>query len=182
MPAAFLHSRHSHSHAFRIRAHAAAAVALTLALVLAAPVAAAQGLAANPGQLPSADKMLNVPVGGTHIPHERTPADVANPYEGNADALVQGRALFKSMNCIGCHASHGGGGIGPALSDQNWIYGGEPGQIFLTIKQGRPNGMPSFASLPDDSIWKLVTYVRTLSKPESGPVPQSPPPKETGKP
>ena len=61
------------------------------------------------------------------------------------------------MNCNGCHAPHGAGGMGPPLSDAEWIYGSEPAQIFLTVVQGRPNGMPSFAqALPEDDIWKLV--------------------------
>jgi cytochrome c oxidase cbb3-type subunit 3 len=57
--------------------------------------------------------------------------------------------------------------MGPPLSDTQWIYGGKPEQIFLTIAQGRPNGMPAFGRiLPDAVIWKLVSYVQTLSEPQ----------------
>ena len=67
------------------------------------------------------------------------------------------------MNCTGCHA-HGGGAIGPPLMDDNWIYGSQPDQIFATIVEGRPNGMPSFrGKLPDYEIWQLAAYVRSLS-------------------
>ena len=67
------------------------------------------------------------------------------------------------MNCTGCHA-HGGGAIGPPLMDDNWIYGSQPDQIFSTIVEGRPNGMPSFrGKLPDYEIWQLAAYVRSLS-------------------
>jgi len=67
------------------------------------------------------------------------------------------------MNCVGCH-SHGGGGMGPALMDSKWIYGSKPEQIFATIVEGRPNGMPSFrGKLPDYQVWQLVAYVRSLS-------------------
>src|SRR5581483_11928376 len=66
-------------------------------------------------------------------------------------------------NCVGCHA-HGGGGMGPPLMDQKWIYGSEPEQVYATIMEGRPNGMPSFrGKIPDDQVWKLVAYVRSLS-------------------
>jgi cytochrome c oxidase cbb3-type subunit 3 len=148
-----------------------------------ASAAQAQGMAANPGKLPTPEQMMGVPVGGTHIPRSKMPQQVANPYEGNNDALTQGRELFHKMNCIGCHAAEGGGGIGPPLSDNNWIYGGEPAQIYLTIAQGRPNGMPSFANaLPPQSIWKLVTYVRSLSKSQSAPINKTPPAKQTGAP
>jgi cytochrome c oxidase cbb3-type subunit III len=91
-----------------------------------------------------------------------TPA-VTNEYENNAHALSQGKQLFSVMNCTGCHA-HGGGAIGPPLMDAKWIYGGQPDQIFATIVEGRPNGMPSFrGKLPDYQIWQLAAYVRSLS-------------------
>jgi cytochrome c oxidase cbb3-type subunit 3 len=86
-----------------------------------------------------------------------------NPYEENAYAVSEGQQLFEQMNCVGCHF-HGGGGMGPPLMDQRWIYGSDPAQIFSTIVEGRPNGMPSFrGKLTDDQVWKLVAYVRSLS-------------------
>lgn len=85
------------------------------------------------------------------------------PFEGNAYAASQGKALFGAMNCTGCH-SHGGGGMGPALMDSEWIYGSAPEQIFASIAEGRPNGMPSWRGrLTDTQIWQLVAYVRSLS-------------------
>ena len=86
-----------------------------------------------------------------------------NDYENNALALSQGKQLFSQMNCTGCHA-HGGGAIGPPLMDDKWIYGSQPEQIFSTIVEGRPNGMPSFRNkLPDYQVWQLVAYVRSMS-------------------
>jgi cytochrome c oxidase cbb3-type subunit 3 len=88
---------------------------------------------------------------------------VENEYEENAYALSEGKHLFESMNCAGCHA-HGGGGMGPPLMDDKWIYGGEPDKIFATIVEGRPNGMPSFrGKLPDYQVWQIAAYVRSLS-------------------
>src|SRR3954466_13186998 len=88
---------------------------------------------------------------------------VPNEYEENAFALSEGKRLYTQMNCVGCHA-HGGGGMGPALMDEKWIYGSHPEQIYLTIVQGRPNGMPSFAGkLPNQEVWQLVAYVRSMS-------------------
>lgn len=86
-----------------------------------------------------------------------------SPYDENAFAISEGQRLFEWFNCTGCHA-HGGGAIGPALMDGVWIYGGEPDQIYATIVQGRPNGMPSFgARIPRQQVWQLVAYVRSLS-------------------
>ena len=86
-----------------------------------------------------------------------------SPYEENAYGQAEGKRLFTAMNCNGCHAM-GGGGMGPALMDDKWIYGAEPQQIFSTIVQGRPNGMPSFANkLTNQQVWQLVSYVQALS-------------------
>ena len=86
-----------------------------------------------------------------------------NEYENNAQAMSDGKRLFEQMNCVGCHA-HGGGAIGPALMDDKWIYGSQPEQIFATIVEGRPNGMPSFHNkLPDYQVWQIAAYVRSLS-------------------
>jgi cytochrome c oxidase cbb3-type subunit III len=84
-------------------------------------------------------------------------------FQDNAQALAEGKRLFGWYNCSGCHAN-GGGDKGPALMDNVWIYGSEPAQIYSTITEGRPNGMPSFGGhVPDNDVWKLVAYVRSLS-------------------
>ena len=113
-------------------------------------------------KVPSAERLLQVPLGG-YVIGQRSQSAIKNPYEGDKKAISDGRGLFDTMNCSGCHAPLGGGGMGPPLSDDEWIYGGAPGQIYLTIAQGRPNGMPSFQLLSSEAIWKIVAYVRTLS-------------------
>jgi cytochrome c oxidase cbb3-type subunit 3 len=86
-----------------------------------------------------------------------------SPYDENAFAVSEGQRLYEWFNCSGCHA-HGGGAIGPALMDDVWIYGAAPEQIYSTIVQGRPNGMPAFgARIPRQQVWQLVAYVRSLS-------------------
>jgi cytochrome c oxidase cbb3-type subunit 3 len=86
-----------------------------------------------------------------------------SPYQTNAYMVNEGKALFNSMNCVGCHAN-GGGGMGPALMDDQWIYGSDPQQIFSSIAQGRPNGMPAWGNvLSNDMIWRLVGYVQSMS-------------------
>jgi cytochrome c oxidase cbb3-type subunit 3 len=90
-------------------------------------------------------------------------AHVAGPYDNVAYHVSEGQRLFGWYNCSGCHAN-GGGGMGPPLMDDEWIYGSAPEQIFNTIVQGRPNGMPSFAGkIPTPQVWELVAYVRSLS-------------------
>jgi cytochrome c oxidase cbb3-type subunit 3 len=83
-------------------------------------------------------------------------------YTQNAYHVTQGEQLYSAFNCVGCHA-HGGGDVGPALMDDKWIYGGEIDQIYLSIAQGRPNGMPAFAGkIPPQQIWEIAAYVRSL--------------------
>ncbi|MBV9403811.1 MAG: c-type cytochrome, partial [Acidobacteriaceae bacterium] len=60
--------------------------------------------------------------------------------------------------------SQGGGGIGPPLIKTEWIYGGEPENLFDTIVKGRPNGMPSWGGrIPEYQIWQIIAYVRSLN-------------------
>ena len=82
----------------------------------------------------------------------------------NAWEMAQGQRLFGWYNCGACHGRNGGGGMGPALSDDRWLYGDRPEQIFQTIMEGRPNGMPSFKGrIPEDQAWQIVAYVRSMA-------------------
>jgi cytochrome c oxidase cbb3-type subunit 3 len=89
---------------------------------------------------------------------------VSNPFTGDKAAIMAGRQLFTGMNCAGCHSGYAGGGMGPSLRDSLWIYGSRDAQIFSSIAEGRPYGMPAWAGrLQDDQIWRLVAYIRTLA-------------------
>jgi len=93
----------------------------------------------------------------------KTMPQVNNPAHGNAYDISEGQRLFDWYNCSGCHA-HGGGGIGPPLIKTEWIYGGEPANIFDTIVKGRPNGMPAWGGrIPEYQVWQLVAFVRSMN-------------------
>jgi cytochrome c oxidase cbb3-type subunit III len=117
-------------------------------------------------QPPSAAQTFNsVQVSGINPGNNPAPPPSPPPdmYSESAYAVSQGQFLFEQYNCVGCHA-HGGGGMGPALMDNFWIYGSEPQNIFATIMQGRPNGMPSFRTLiPEYQGWEIAAYVRSMS-------------------
>jgi cytochrome c oxidase cbb3-type subunit III len=97
-------------------------------------------------------------------PGSPTPrVEAEDPDEKNAYALSEGKRLFDAYNCSGCHAQ-GGGSIGPPLMDDKWIYGSSRVNIYSTIVEGRPNGMPSFSDkIPDSQMWQIVAYVRSMS-------------------
>jgi cytochrome c oxidase cbb3-type subunit 3 len=85
-----------------------------------------------------------------------------NPYEDNAYAMTEGQRLYQWFNCTGCHA-RGGGGIGPPLMADVWKYGKNPGDIYTSIVDGRPNGMPAWrGKMPEYEVWQLVTYLQAL--------------------
>jgi cytochrome c oxidase cbb3-type subunit III len=94
---------------------------------------------------------------------QSTAIAVPNAYDDSAYAVSEGRRLYRWYNCNGCHAN-GGGGSGPALMDDQWIYGSAPANIVATILEGRPNGMPSFrGKIPDYQAMQLAAYVRSMS-------------------
>ncbi|MFN7995188.1 MAG: c-type cytochrome [Bryobacteraceae bacterium] len=100
---------------------------------------------------------------------------VSNPYQGTAYDISEGQRLFDWYNCSGCHA-HGGGGIGPPLMKTQWIYGGEPANLFDTIVKGRPNGMPTWGGrIPENQVWQLVAFIRSMNQEQ----PQAATPKRT---
>jgi Cytochrome c, mono- and diheme variants len=88
---------------------------------------------------------------------------LTNPYEGNASVVATGAKLFVAYNCVDCHGADGSGAMGPSLADGRWHFGGSPSEVFESIYQGRPEGMPAWGSiLSPDQVWVLVTYVRSL--------------------
>jgi cytochrome c oxidase cbb3-type subunit 3 len=107
------------------------------------------------------------------VPGVGEPAPQSNPKGDDAGIRANGRSLFVGMNCYGCHGEHGGGGMGPSLRDDVWIYGGAAGDIYDSIARGRANGMPAWGSLlPEDLIWNVTAYVQSLGTPNEVEPPQ----------
>ncbi|MDX1456107.1 MAG: cytochrome-c oxidase, cbb3-type subunit III [Marinobacter sp.] len=82
------------------------------------------------------------------------------------DAMKMGQRLFAN-NCAVCHGSAGRGSVGfPNLTDEDWLYGGEPDTILHTITQGRQGAMPAKGMMPSmnaDQVDQVVNYVLSLS-------------------
>lgn len=79
-------------------------------------------------------------------------------------ALKMGGRLFAS-HCAVCHGSDAKGSHGfPNLTDNDWIWGGEPETIKASILNGRQAVMPGWeAALGNDGIKNVAGYVRSLS-------------------
>jgi cytochrome c oxidase cbb3-type subunit 3 len=133
--------------------HLYACVALTTTMLLPGCYREQRPL---PGAPPTASPTDPLRLSGLQPGERKASAAASNLYEG--------KRLYKQYNCSGCHGGGGGGGMGPALMDDKWIYGSSPANIYATIVQGRPNGMPSFGGhIPEDQLWQLVAYVRSMS-------------------
>jgi cytochrome c oxidase cbb3-type subunit 3 len=105
-----------------------------------------------PNLFPGGTPPAGTPPPGLHVHEEFSGYDVA-----------EGKRLYQWFNCNTCHAN-GGGAMGPALMDDKWLYGSEPRNIFASIVEGRPNGMPSFRGrIPEAQVWQLVAYVRSMA-------------------
>ncbi len=101
-----------------------------------------------------------------------------NPLSSSAGAIKAGKELFlktaQPVACVMCHGEQGDGKglMGAALvpPPRNFTCGAmmrdiSDGQLFWIIKNGSPGtGMMSFASLPDEQVWQLIHYIRSLAK------------------
>jgi cytochrome c oxidase cbb3-type subunit 3 len=104
--------------------------------------------------------------GGVAPPPER----VTNSAAQNAKAAEEGATLFASMNCDGCHGGGAVGAVGPSLADGRWRYGGSDADIYRSIAEGRPKGMPAFGGvLQPAMVWRLVAYIKSLPPPKDVP-------------
>jgi len=136
------------------------ALLLTL-FALAACKREQRELRTDPAVQAALDDIHLMPVGISGAP----PSVIAvqgDPYESNAYQLNQGKRLYDWFNCKGCHAN-AGGLSGPALTDGWWRYGPDAVTIYASIRDGRPNGMPSFrGKLTTDQLWQLTGYIRAV--------------------
>jgi cytochrome c oxidase cbb3-type subunit III len=127
------------------------------------PPATAPASAATP---PAVRYVSHLAAGGI-LPAGATPV---NPHAGDAAVAKSGAQLFITMNCDGCHGGDAAGMVGPNLGDGRWRYGGSDAEVFSSIYYGRPKGMPAFGgALGSEGVWTLVTYLRSLAKPDDLP-------------
>ena len=96
-----------------------------------------------------------------------------NPLAGDARAIESGRVMFR-MQCAGCHGlSATGGRSGPDLTRGTFTVGDTDADLYGVIFNGVPGTeMPAFAErLDDNDRWQLVSYIRSLTPHNTGPIP-----------
>lgn len=103
-----------------------------------------------------------------------------NPYADTDPVKVEeGKKLYFSKGCNGCHGGGGGGGMCPPLSNDTWVYGGDDDTLFRLITLGTDELTKSGYSrkateavkgpmMPfhtivasDDDLWKIITFIRS---------------------
>jgi cytochrome c oxidase cbb3-type subunit 3 len=88
----------------------------------------------------------------------------ANPFRGDAAAIAKGAETWTTI-CVACHLPEGTGLVGPSLVDPYWKYGSSDAELFSTVSDGRPLGMPPWGpQLGAEKIWQVLAYMETLPK------------------
>lgn len=89
---------------------------------------------------------------------------VTNPLADEPSAVDAGKDGFGEA-CAACHGANAEGGRGPNLAQSDRLRGMTDDQLFNTIRRGVPGtAMPAFP-LPDNTIWQIATFLRSLSTP-----------------
>jgi cytochrome c oxidase cbb3-type subunit 3 len=87
---------------------------------------------------------------------------LSDPAAGNqipSAKLVAGKAVF-AANCAACHGDEGKGNVElgvPNLTDNVWIYGGDPQSIFTSVWSGRQGHMPTWENRLSAIERKILT-------------------------
>ena len=95
--------------------------------------------------------------------HERQ-----NPYHGQQDAVAAGQLIFLD-HCAQCHGKDAMGTKKrpPLRSDRVQQQATEGDIHWLLVNGNMKKGMPSWAKLPDQQLWQVITYVKSLGTPAS---------------
>jgi mono/diheme cytochrome c family protein len=105
---------------------------------------------------------------------------LVNPYNDSQQNIVaQGGKDFQRYSCAGCHGGGGGGGMGPPLTNDIWVYGGDDDTLFRLVtlgseelqkqgytRRGRESvvgSMMAFGTIikSSDDLWKMLAFVRS---------------------
>ena len=85
-----------------------------------------------------------------------------NPFDSEANAVAAGAKLFR-QNCATCHGGEATGMEKRPNLHSGRIRAATPGELEWLLKNGSmKNGMPSWARLPEQQRWQIVSYLKSL--------------------
>lgn len=91
------------------------------------------------------------------------------------EALTKGKGTYLNF-CAACHGQAGEGGVGPNLTDEYWLHGGDIAAVFKTVKYGVPDkGMLAWQQqLKPVQMQQVSSYILSLqgTNPANGKAPQ----------
>lgn len=81
----------------------------------------------------------------------------------DAGTVEKGKALFDST-CVTCHAEGGKGNIGPNLTDDSWLHGGQPMDVYRSVRDGYADKqMPAWGQkLGEQKVRAAAAYVISI--------------------
>jgi mono/diheme cytochrome c family protein len=103
-----------------------------------------------------------------------------NPYTDNAEAIEEGKKIYLSFSCNGCHGGGGGGGMCPSIINETWVYGSDDDTLYRLIILGSAElqktgykriatetvvgPMPPYRDIITDEVkmWKMLAYIRSV--------------------
>jgi putative heme-binding domain-containing protein len=88
--------------------------------------------------------------------------DLTNPFSDKPEAVEAGRRMYL-ISCSGCHGPNGEGGRGIKIAGNGMVRGAANRRLFDSIKNGvRGSDMP-VSNLPDEGIWQIITFVKSIN-------------------
>ena len=88
----------------------------------------------------------------------------SNPAIGDPQAIAAGKALF-ATSCAACHGPGGEGGRGPNLHERGAWHPLDEEGLFQTVKNGIAGADMPPTKRPDEQLWQIVAFVRSLTAP-----------------
>ena len=109
-----------------------------------------------------------------------------SPFTDPASVAAEGHKIYMAAGCNGCHGGTGGGGMGPPLTNQVWIYGKDDDTLFRLIALGsdelKKQGfnrkgsesvvgpMPPMGNIvkSNEDLWKIIAWIRSINPSSAG--------------
>lgn len=96
-------------------------------------------------------------------------AETGNPLARDRGAVQAGDDLFHER-CAVCHGQRAQGGMASNLVQTRTVRRGSEDALFRIIRIGIPGTeMPPQDDLPDERIWQIVSYLRSMALPGQQP-------------